>query len=212
MENSNDNQSRASRNKKRRSDKILNWLIGAVVVGILIVGWSVLSPNKEEQAEEEEPPTHEADDTAQNQEDEPQSDEVEETENEASEDQTEEEESEQEDVEIIENPEEAYVSESIIDPGWEPIGTVQTGEHVSLYDGKSDDWKEKQEALLYATGLTEDNVIYVRIKNGGNPQKSIGIVSSLDYTEKYRVFLEWVDGEGWKPTQLDVLNTLEFEY
>lgn len=211
MENSNDSQSRIDRRKKRRSDKILNWLIGAVVVGILIVGWSVLSPNEEEQAEEE-PPTHEEDDdTAQNQEDEQIADEVEEPENEASEE-IDADEIKEDEVEIIKNPEESYVSESIIDPAWEPIGTVQTGEHVSLYDGASDDWKEKQQALLYATGLTEDNIIYKRVKNGGSPEKSIGIVTSLDATEKYRVYLEWVDGEGWKPTQLDVLNTLDFEY
>lgn len=211
MENSNDSQSRIDRRKKRRSDKILNWLIGAVVVGILIVGWSVLSPNEEEQAEEE-PPTHEEDDdTAQNQEDEQIADEVEEPENEASEE-IDADEIKEDEVEIIKNPEESYVSESIIDPAWEPIGTVQTGEHVSLYDGASDDWKEKQQALLYATGLTEDNIIYKRVKNGGSPEKSIGIVTSLDATEKYRVYLEWVDGEGWKPTQLDVLNTLEFDY
>lgn len=211
MENSNDSQSRIDRRKKRRSDKMLNWLIGAVVVGILIVGWSVLSPNEEEQAEEE-PPTHEEDDdTAQNQEDEQIADEVEEPENEASEE-IDADEIKEDEVEIIKNPEESYVSESIIDPAWEPIGTVQTGEHVSLYDGASDDWKEKQQALLYATGLTEDNIIYKRVKNGGSPEKSIGIVTSLDATEKYRVYLEWVDGEGWKPTQLDVLNTLEFDY
>lgn len=46
------------------------------------------------------------------------------------------------------------------------------------------------------------------VGNGGSPQKSIGTVTSKDQTEKYRIYLEWVDGQGWKPTQMDVLNQL----
>lgn len=101
------------------------------------------------------------------------------------------------------------VSQSIIDDTWKPVGTSQTGEHVSLYDGKSVDWNEKKQALAYATGLPADSMIFWKIKNGGGPQKSIGIVSSRDSKEKYRVYLEWVDGEGWKPVKKDILTTLE---
>lgn len=206
MENSNENNSRLNRNKKRKSDKILNWLIGAVVLGIIIVGWGVLSPIYEEQVEEE-IPNGEEDIVVQ--EDEQETDELAGIDG-VEDDTPEEEVIEPEEIEVIEHPADSSVAQSIIDPTWEPIGTTQTGEHVSLYDGTSVDWKEKERALLYATGLTEDNVIFKRIQNGGSPQKSIGIVTSLDSTEKYRVYLEWIDGEGWKPTQLDVLNTLDF--
>ncbi|MBO1912120.1 YrrS family protein, partial [Microvirga sp. 3-52] len=99
-----------------------------------------------------------------------------------------------------------------IKTGWEPIGTKQTGEHVSLYDGKSVDWQEKISAISYATDLAEDALIIWKIKNGGSPQKSIGIVSTKDKVEKYRVYLEWIDEKGWKPVKMDVLNTLDFDY
>ena len=95
---------------------------------------------------------------------------------------------------------------------WKPIGTTQTGEHVSLYDGKSVDWEEKKQAIAYATGLPSDSMIFWKIKNGGGPQKSIGIVSSRDSKEKYRVYLEWIDGQGWKPVKMDILTTLDFDY
>lgn len=104
------------------------------------------------------------------------------------------------------------IAETVINAAWQPIGTTQTGEHASQYDGESVDWAEKQQALAYATGLSQDSMIFWKIKNGGDPQKSVGIVSTKDKVEKYRVYLEWVDGKGWKPVKMDVLKTLEFEY
>ena len=44
--------------------------------------------------------------------------------------------------------EDEFVAETVIDNSWQPIGTTQTGEHVSLYDGKSVDWKRKSRQLL----------------------------------------------------------------
>nr|WP_285851200.1 DUF1510 family protein [Sporosarcina aquimarina] len=108
--------------------------------------------------------------------------------------------------------EDAVVDETVSNASWEPVGTSQSGNHVSQYDGSSVDWQEKKKALAYATGMAENDMIFLKIKNGGSPQKSIGIVSSKDKSKKYRVYLEWVDGKGWKPTQMDVLNTLDFNY
>ena len=110
------------------------------------------------------------------------------------------------------SPEDKVIKETIIDTGWEPVGTKQTGEHVSLYDGTSDDWHEKVEAISYVTGLSKDDMIIWKIRNGGNPQKSVGIVSSKDEAKKYRVYLDWVDGEGWQPVKMDILATLEFDF
>ena len=45
--------------------------------------------------------------------------------------------------------------------------------------------------------------------NGGRPDKSIGVVSSNNKSEIHRVYLQWVDGQGWKPEKMEVLNTLE---
>lgn len=104
------------------------------------------------------------------------------------------------------------IKETIINTAWQPIGTEQSGEHVSLYDGKSIDWQEKKKAIAYATGQSEEALIFWKIKNGGSPQKSIGIVSTKDQQQKFRVFLEWIEREGWKPTKVDVLTTLDFPY
>lgn len=106
----------------------------------------------------------------------------------------------------------AIIAETVTNTEWKPVGTTQTGDHVSQYDGTSVDWNEKKQALAYATGLPQDSMIFLKIKNGGGPQKSIGIVSSRDSTQKYRVYLEWVDGEGWKPVKMDKLTTLDFNY
>jgi len=104
------------------------------------------------------------------------------------------------------------VKESIINTSWKPVGTSQSGEHVSVYNTDSVDWKEKVEAITYATGLAEGDMYIMHIGNGGGPQKSIGTVQSKDKSKKYRVHMEWVEKEGWKPVKMDILNTVEGAY
>ena len=41
---------------------------------------------------------------------------------------------------------------------------------------------------------------------------AIAVVTSMDKQQKYRVSIEWIDGEGWKPTRLEVLNAVEGAY
>jgi len=106
----------------------------------------------------------------------------------------------------------ALVSDSIVNTEWKPVGTSQTGEHTSVYSTDHVDWDEKVKALAYTTGLSADNMIIWHIGNGGSPQKSIGVVSSNNKEEKYRVYLQWVDGEGWKPEKMETLKTLDGAY
>lgn len=108
--------------------------------------------------------------------------------------------------------EDPLVSETIVNTAWKPIGTTQTGNHVSVYQEGHIDWQEKIQALSYASGLSEDNMIIWQIGNGGSAQKSIGVVSSNDKAEKYRIWLQWVEGEGWKPEKMETLKTLEGAY
>jgi hypothetical protein len=111
---------------------------------------------------------------------------------------------------VIRTPsDEGIVEETIVDTSWKPIGTEQSGEHVSVYEKGHIDWQEKIGAMAYATGIPENEMIVWFVKNGGGPQKSVGTVSTKDKAEKYNVHLEWVDGEGWMPVRLDKLNTLE---
>lgn len=108
--------------------------------------------------------------------------------------------------------EDPLVSETIVNTAWKPIGTTQTGDHVSVYQEGHVDWQEKIKALSYASGLAEDNMIIWQIGNGGSAHKSIGVVSSNDKAEKYRIWLQWVEGEGWKPEKMETLKTLEGAY
>jgi hypothetical protein len=223
------NYSRLNRKRGRnRSDKILNILIAVVVLAIIITASIIfMGGDNKNKAEEKLPDTTEensedgstsevTDGTATD--DAASEDESADSTDESATDETETDETtetgEEADPGVVkyESSEDAVVNESIIKTGWEPIGTKQTGEHVSLYDGKSVDWQEKISAISYATDLPEDALIIWKIKNGGSPQKSIGIVSTKDKVEKYRVYLEWIDGKGWKPVKMDVLNTLDFDY
>lgn len=216
MNNQNDKHTRSERRKKRKEDRFLNVLIAAVVIAIVVIAIIVLPGDKEKSKEE-----HVKDDDKeiiqQDENEQEALDELEEDETEDKEDEQQlvvedNENEESTDIEVTVDPDDPVVTESIVDPTWKPIGTSQQGEHASLYDGESVDWQEKVQALTYTTGLSEDEMIVWKLKNGGSPQKSIGIVSSKDQAEMYRVYLEWVDQEGWQPVQMDVLNTLEFDY
>jgi len=212
--------SRSNRPKKpNRMNKILNALIGLVVVLIVITaGIIFFGDDESEQANsknETEETASELEDTENVEEPETTSDEIG-SEEIASEDESTEESTEsttEEDGSVTTLPsEDEVVSESIDNSAWEPIGTSQTGEHTSVYTEGHIDWDEKVKALAYATGLSSDNMIVWRIENGGGPQKSIGVVSSNDKEEKYRVHLQWIDQEGWKPEKLETLKTLDGAY
>lgn len=214
VNNLNDPQSRRDRHKKQRENRVLNVLIAVVVIAIVLVAFIVIPGGKEQSENIDEKNQHEEiiQEDKKEQEDQEQVHQ-EEQENEQNEepeiDATEEEDSK---PIITEETGDPVVVQSIVDPSWAPIQTAQVGEHVSMYDGVSVDWQEKVSALTYATGLPEEGMTIWRLKNGGSPKKSIGIVSSKDTIEKYRVYLEWIDTEGWKPVKMDVLNTLDFNY
>lgn len=88
---------------------------------------------------------------------------------------------------------------------WHPIGTVQKEPHHTDYIKGSVDWNERVKALLYATGLSEDDYILWRLENGGSPDKSRGVISSKENPEKkYVVLLQWVTGKGWKPISVTI--------
>ena|SRR5699024_2784759 len=88
---------------------------------------------------------------------------------------------------------------------WDPIGTKQEGPHTTTYDDGSDDRIEIREAVLMVTDLKEDNLEEQWIGRGGE-QKVIATVSNKDLTEIYRVYLDWVDEEGWQPTKYEELE------
>jgi hypothetical protein len=110
-------------------------------------------------------------------------------------------------VEIAETGNDPNVIKTVVNPAWEPVGTVQSGEHVTRYDEGTVDRQEMDRAMAYAAGLAEDDMIVWWVGHGGEPNRNvIGTITSKDQTKIYRVYLEWVDGQGWKPVKLQYLR------
>jgi cytoskeletal protein RodZ len=107
---------------------------------------------------------------------------------------------------VSEGGDDPNVKTTITNPGWIPIGTSQTGEHVTVYDSKSADWQEMIQAMTYATGLDPTNLtVWFLGRNNESGSQSIGTISSKDQSKIYRVQIEWVDSQGWKPIKVEEL-------
>lgn len=82
---------------------------------------------------------------------------------------------------------------------WEPVGTTQTGDHVSDYTQGSVDWNEKLKAVETVVGYPKEEMVVHWLGGNGGPQKSIATVSQKGANDtKYEIELEWVEGKGWK--------------
>lgn len=88
---------------------------------------------------------------------------------------------------------------------WKPVGTNQTGEHEISWDDKSQDWQEMMRAVSVATNISRDDMIEWWVEGGGE-QKVIATVSNQAETEIFRVYVSWIDNEGWQPTKVEQLK------
>lgn len=94
---------------------------------------------------------------------------------------------------------EAYVG------NWPPMGTVQEEPHITDFTKDSIDWIEMREAVLFATNISEDDLVELWFGNGGE-QKVIATVKNRSTDEIYRVYLSWVEESGWQPTRVEKLK------
>lgn len=190
----------------RKSNTLLNVLIGVVVVLIVltasyVIKWQnnieieqienpeVLNPKEnEEDPSEDESLTNEEEPTDQ---EEPQS---------------------EQETAVESTSDDPIVDRVITDVSWQPTPTTQTGGHVSSFVPKSVDWQEKVATITSVTGIEEEKMIIWYIGNNGSAETAIATVSTKDLSEMYRVSMEWVNNEGWLPVKLEVLNTLEGAY
>lgn len=116
--------------------------------------------------------------------------------------------SEEEETEGVETEETTPSDDNVLSAvtgDWKPIGTQQEGEHATNYDTGSQDRDEIKQAAAYATGLDASDMIEWRIENNGD-QKVLATVSDSNQTETYRIYLEWVDNQGWQPTKVEQLK------
>lgn len=88
---------------------------------------------------------------------------------------------------------------------WSPIPTEQSEPHEISWEQESQDWKEMMEAATLATGVTEEDMSYLWV-SGDGPQKVVATFSNKAESEHYRVYLSWIENEGWQPQRVDELK------
>lgn len=207
------------RSKRRKTNLILNGLIGIVLVLIIVVSGVIFLGNDDKattekeqeqsveasnEVKEGEVSSNEETARSDSETNEDDSSTVSSSSNEESSEEASS--NENEEAIVTEGGADSNVVRTIVNPNWEPVGTSQTGEHTNVYSGV--DWDEMVSAIEYATGLSEDNMTIKFLGNDGH-NKSKGTVFSKDRTQIYRVSIEWVDGKGWKPTLVEELASIE---
>lgn len=212
------------RSKRKKTNIILNGLIGVVILLIIVVGTIIFSGGKDENqpadsaANEEvskeetskENNSDEKDDATDEGNQEGNSEENKDNE-ENKDEETKEEENNEEEVKeeeiVTEGGSSADVKRTVENPAWQPVGTVQDDHPTAVYDQSHVDWDEMLRAITYATGLDRSAMTVYFLGNDG-VNRSVGTVASPNKDEMYRVYIEWVDGKGWKPTKVEELNSI----
>jgi hypothetical protein len=192
----------AQKSKQRKMNRILNTLIAFVFASILFFGWKLFfsDEHRVEKTATKEKATVEQ--LKKNE------DEFEIGQQQEAEQEDEQEAEEQEVEEVTMDDPNSNVIREIVNPSWQPIGTTQTEPHVTTYDENSVDWKEMIDAISYATGVPNSDMIVWFIGNNG-PNKAVATISTKDKREHYKVFIEWVTEQGWKPTKVQQLRNQE---
>ncbi|RID85223.1 DUF1510 family protein [Peribacillus asahii] len=202
--------------KKRKINKFYNIAITIVSLLIVIVAITIFTNNDVEPVSKEQEKTTPKEEVKESKsEPESKDKEKDETEEAVTEEEAEEaeEESESEEeqadgvkLEQIEGSGDANVLNTYTSEDWQPVGTEQTGPHTTSFEKGSKDWNEMTKAIAYGAGLDEGSMRLWWLKNGGSPTTAIGTVSEGDNPQAYRVYIEWVDGAGWKPVKVEELK------
>ncbi|AZV44496.1 YrrS family protein [Peribacillus asahii] len=200
--------------KKRKINKFYNIAITIVSLLIVIVAITIFTNNDVDPVSKEQEKTTPKEEVKEpTPESEPEDKGKDETEEAVTEEAEEESESESEEeqtdgvkLEQIEGSGDANVLNTYTSEDWQPIGTEQTGSHTTSFEKGSKDWNEMTKAIAYGAGLDEGSMRLWWLKNGGSPTTAIGTVSEGDNPQAYRVYIEWVDGAGWKPVKVEELK------
>ncbi|MGG0413081.1 YrrS family protein [Peribacillus simplex] len=110
-------------------------------------------------------------------------------------------------LEEVESSGDGNVAATYTSEGWKPVGTEQSGEHTTSFEKGSVDWNEMSKAIASGAGIDEGSMKLWWLQNGGSPNTAIGTVSEGDNPKTFRVYIEWVDGSGWKPVKVEELKT-----
>ncbi|MGF9853554.1 YrrS family protein [Bacillus paramobilis] len=88
---------------------------------------------------------------------------------------------------------------------WKPIGTVQGAKPEMKFKEGTVDWSEMKQAISYAVNVPESQLIFDFIGNNGD-NKAYGNVRDKQSNKKYKVNIDWVENQGWKPASVQVLK------
>jgi cytoskeletal protein RodZ len=225
----NSNSRSGYRSKRKKTNIVLNSLIIVVLLLIIFVAYNIFatgndnaSPKKEStktEQKENKDEQKESDTVTTNDDDsvtDPAAEEEELSEDAAtpedsstSEETTTPDEADESQAVVTEGDGNSNVIKATENPAWQPVGTSQTGEHTPVYDESSADWQEMLNAISYATGLDKGNMtVYWLGRDRSTTNGSFGTVASKDKQQKFNVYLQWVDGQGWKPTKVEELAEL----
>ncbi|HFK1710252.1 YrrS family protein [Bacillus sp. RC92] len=88
-------------------------------------------------------------------------------------------------------------------PSWKPIGTEQGAKPAMQFKEGTVDWNEMKKAISYAVDAPEGQLIFDFIGNNGE-NKAYGNVRDKQSNKKYKVDIDWVENQGWKPVSVQV--------
>ncbi|KAA0784538.1 YrrS family protein [Bacillus sp. BPN334] len=88
---------------------------------------------------------------------------------------------------------------------WKPIGTEQGAKPEMKFKEGTVDWSEMKKAISYAIDVPESQLIFDFIGNNGN-NKAYGNVRDKQSNKKYKVNIDWVENQGWKPESVQVVK------
>ncbi|MGE7891723.1 DUF1510 family protein [Bacillus cereus] len=95
--------------------------------------------------------------------------------------------------------------DSQTNPSWKPIGTEQGAKPEMKFKEGTVDWIEMKKAISYAVNVPESQLIFEFIGNNGN-NKAYGNVRDKQSNKKYKVNIDWVENQGWKPASVQVVK------
>ncbi|PEL75037.1 YrrS family protein [Bacillus wiedmannii] len=90
-------------------------------------------------------------------------------------------------------------------PSWKPIGTKQGAKPEMKFKEGTVDWSEMKEAISYAVDVPESQLIFDFIGNNGD-NKAYGNIRDKQSNKKYKVDIDWVENQGWKPVSVQVVK------
>ena len=88
---------------------------------------------------------------------------------------------------------------------WKAIGTEQGAKPAMQFKEGTVDWTEMKKAISYAVDVPESQLIFDFIGNNGN-NKAYGNVRDKQSNKKYKVDIDWVENQGWKPVSVQVVK------